>query len=61
MVYTELKKLRDTLENKANKSEEENRLLSELKTLSPIIDRNISEFSLIVADNTCPVCGRKLK
>ena len=61
MVYSELKKLRDNLEKKTNKDEVEDKLLSELKALSPIIDRNISEFSLTVAEKSCPVCGRSLK
>ena len=61
MNYTELKKLRDNLEKKDSRNEEENKLLSELKSLSPIIDKNISEFSLAKADNSCPVCGRPLK
>ena len=61
MVYKELKKIRDNLEKKTNRNEEENKLLSELKSLSPIIDRSISEFSLSMAENSCPVCGRPLK
>ena len=61
MIYKELKKLGDNLEGNSNRTEDENKLLSELKALSPIIDRSISEFSLSKAENSCPVCGRPLK
>lgn len=57
-MYHMLKKLRDELIVKANKTNDEEALLKELISLNKILD--IELYSLAVSGNNCPTCGRPL-
>ena len=58
MNYPELLKLKSKLIEKDYKTQDELKLLSELQSLSPIIDR--LEHSLSLSDKVCKTCGRPL-
>ncbi len=56
MNYPMLRKLRDELAQKANKTSEEEAMLKELLSLNGILNK--LEFSLASASSNCPACGR---
>lgn len=58
MNYTELRKLKAQLIEKNNKTTEELTLLTELQSLSQIIDKG--QYSLALSSNVCKTCGRPL-
>lgn len=58
MDYRELRKLKMELLQKSNKSNSEIQLLSELQSLSGIIDR--VQHSISLSTKVCKSCGRPL-
>lgn len=58
MNYTELRKLKIQLIEKDNKTVEELTLLTELQSLSQIIDKG--QYSLALSSNVCKTCGKPL-
>lgn len=56
MNYIMLRKLRDELANKTNRTNDEDALLKELISLNPILDK--MGFSLSAPLKYCPVCGK---
>lgn len=56
MNYIMLRKLRDELANKTNRTNDEDALLKELISLNPILDK--MGFSLSAPLKNCPVCGK---
>ncbi len=59
MNYVMLRKLRDELTNKANRTSDEDALLKELVSLNPILNK--IGFSLSAPKEYCPFCGRRNK
>ncbi|MGB4658677.1 MAG: hypothetical protein WBI07_05835 [Mobilitalea sp.] len=59
MNYPMLKKLRDELTTKTNRTREEEAMLNELKSLGNILDR--IGFSLATSSSNCPSCGQPLR
>jgi hypothetical protein len=51
-----LRKLRDELALKTNRTTDEETLLKELISLNPLLDK--FGFSLSAPSNNCPVCGK---
>lgn len=58
MDYKRLRLMKQELTKKENRSKEEQELLSELISLSAIIDK--TTFSLSMSSGVCSACGRKL-
>ena len=58
MNYIRLRKLRDDLITKENKSQEELELLVELQSLGNILNK--VDFSLALSGKVCKTCGRNL-
>ena len=58
MDYREIRKLKMELLQKNNKSDAEIQLLTELQSLSGIIDR--MQHSISLSTNVCKSCGRPL-
>lgn len=56
MNYPMLRKLRDELTLKTNRTTDEETLLKELISLNPLLDK--LGFSLSAPSNNCPVCGK---
>jgi predicted Zn-ribbon and HTH transcriptional regulator len=59
MNFFRLKRLRDDLDKKVNKSKEEEELLKELVALGSILDK--ADFSLSLSGGVCKACGQALK
>jgi len=59
MNYVELRKLKAQLIGKPYKSADELRLLTELQSLSEIIDRDLVH-SLAMPSKVCKACGKPL-
>ena len=58
MNYVMLRKLRDELINKANRTSDEDALLRELTSLNSILNK--VGFSISAPVKNCPVCGRPI-
>lgn len=59
MNYVMLRKLRDDLAKKSNRTADEEAMLSELKSLGKLLDT--FGFSLSTSSGNCPSCGRPLE
>lgn len=59
MNYVMLRKLRDDLAKKSNRTPDEETTLNELKSLNKILDT--LGFSLATSSGNCPSCGRPLE
>lgn len=58
MNYFRLRKMREDLSLKSNKTKEEEELLKELQSLGKILDS--MGFSLATSSTVCPACGKSL-
>jgi predicted Zn-ribbon and HTH transcriptional regulator len=58
MNYIRLRKLRDDLVSKDNKTQEELEMLIELQSLGKMLDK--MDFSLALSGSVCKKCGRPL-
>lgn len=59
MNFSMLRKLRDELLSKTNRTIDEEKLLKELTSLNALLDK--FDFSLSMSSGNCPACGRPLE